>query len=71
VLRSSRHCQDLLLVCTQPHVEWVLAQKQPGGRPPRLLTEPTFSSVEDAEWHAFRVRWEAVTGQTLPAFERR
>ena len=23
-----------------------------------------------AEWHAFRVRWQAVTGQALPALDR-
>lgn len=65
VLRSSRHCQNLLLVCTQPHTEWVLAEKQPDGLPPRLFSDPVFSSLEEAEWHAFRLRWEAVTGKTL------
>lgn len=67
VLRSSRHCQNLLLVCVkpQPHEEWVLAEKQPDGLPPRLFSDPVFTSVEDAEWHAFRMRWEAVTGERL------
>ena len=67
VLRSSRHCQNLLLVCVkpQPHEEWVLAEKQPDGLPPRLFSDPIFTSLEDAEWHAFRMRWEAVTGERL------
>jgi N,N-dimethylformamidase len=65
VLRSSQHCQNLLLVCTRPHAEWVLAEKQPGGQPPRLLPGRVFASVEAAEWHAFRLRWEAVTGRPL------
>lgn len=67
VLRSSRHCQNLLLVCVkpQPHEEWVLAEKQPDGLPPRLFSDPVFTSLEDAEWHAFRMRWEAVTGERL------
>lgn len=69
VLRSSRHCQNLLLVCTRPHAEWILAEKQPGGLPPRLFTERVFTSLEDAEWEAFRMRWEAVTGQPLPALD--
>jgi len=56
VLRGAVHCQNLLLVCTRPHAEWMLAEKQP--------------SLEDAEWHAFRVRWQAVTGQALPALDR-
>jgi hypothetical protein len=70
VLRGALHCQNLLLVCTRPHAEWVLAEKQPGGQPPRLLPGPTFTSVEAAEWHAFRLRWEAVTGRTLSALDR-
>jgi hypothetical protein len=70
VLRGSRHCQNLLLVCTRPHAEWMLAEKQPGGRPPRLFPDRVFPSLEAAEWYAFRVRWEAVTGQSLPDLER-
>jgi hypothetical protein len=70
VLRSSQHCQNLLLVCTRPHAEWVLAEKQQGGQPPRLIADRVFTSVEAAEWHAFRMRWEAVTGQPLPPLDR-
>ncbi|HEX2437358.1 MAG TPA: hypothetical protein VHT71_03540 [Methylomirabilota bacterium] len=69
VLRAARHCQNLLLVCTRPHREWILAEKQPGGLPPRLLTDRVFASLQEAEWHAFRVRWEAVTGQPLPPLD--
>lgn len=65
VLRSSRHCQDLLLVCTQPHAQWQLAEKRPHGQPPRLIDGAVFTSLEAAEWHAFRMRWEAVTGHVL------
>ena len=42
VLRGSRHCQDLLLVCTRPHAEWQLAEKQPYGQPPRLIPGAVF-----------------------------
>jgi hypothetical protein len=70
VLRGSRHCQDLLLVCTRPHAEWQLAEKQPHGQPPRLIPGAVFASLEAAEWHAFRMRWEAVTGQSLPPLDR-
>ena len=65
VLRGSLHCQNLLLVCTRPHAEWTLAEKQPHGLPPRLFPDLTFDSLEAAEWHAFRMRWEAVTGEAL------
>jgi hypothetical protein len=70
VLRSSRHCQDLLLICTKPHTEWQLAKKQPHGQPPRLIAGAVFGSREAAEWHAFRMRWEAVTGEPLPPLDR-
>jgi hypothetical protein len=69
VLRGSRHCQDLLLVCTRPHAEWQLAEKQTHGQPPRLIPHAVFTSLEAAEWHAFRMRWEAVTGRTMPALD--
>jgi hypothetical protein len=29
-----------------------------------------FTSLEEAEWHAFQIRWEAVTGHALPVFDR-
>ena len=48
----------------------ILAEKQPGGLPPRLLADRVFTSLEDAEWHAFRIRWEAVTGRPLSALDR-
>jgi hypothetical protein len=44
----------------------VLAEKQPDGLPPRVFSDPVFASPEAAEWHAFRLRWEAVTGEGLP-----
>jgi hypothetical protein len=70
VLRGARHCQNLLLVCTRPHAEWMLAEKQPDGRPPRLFSQLTFDSLEAAEWYAFRLRWEAVTGESLAQLDR-
>ena len=30
------------------------------------MPEWSFDSLEAAEWQAFRMRWEAVTGQALP-----
>ena len=65
VLRGSLHCQNLLLVCTRPHAEWVLAEKQPGGQPPRLW-RTDLHQPRGCQWHAFRVRWEAVTGRRCP-----
>ncbi|MEQ9643546.1 MAG: hypothetical protein RIM84_26235 [Alphaproteobacteria bacterium] len=53
-----------LLVMTKPHREWTLARME--GDPPRpALLDEVFASLEDAEWHVFRLRWEALTGQPL------
>ncbi len=55
-----------MLVCTKPFREWVLA-RHPGGRnkPIELLPEHTFTSIEDAEWFVFRLRWKEMTGEDL------
>jgi N,N-dimethylformamidase len=64
VMRQPETCGDYVIVCTTPHAEWMLARKQPDGAPPQLL-ESTFASLEAAEWHAFKTRWEAITGVKL------
>jgi hypothetical protein len=65
VMRSRENCGDFLLVCTQPHAEWMLAVKQPEGKPPRLLEEERFTSPEAAEWRVFQIRWARLTGSPL------
>ena len=52
------------LVMTKPHREWTLARME--GDPPRpTLLDEVFTTLEDAEWHVFRLRWEAMTGEAL------
>jgi hypothetical protein len=55
-----------VLVCTKPFREWVLG-RHPGerGRPIEFLREHTFTSLEEAEWAVFRLRWKAHTGEDL------
>src|SRR5262249_3615182 len=54
------------LLCTKPGREWTLAQL-PGERGKELTIHwgVTFSSVEDAERHVFRLRWERHFGAPL------
>ncbi len=54
-----------VLFCTKPHEEWVLARIS--GDPPRavMLDDATFTSLEEAEWAVFRMRWKALTGEEL------
>ena len=50
---------------SKPHSEWTLA-KMSETRPLKpIVIGPTFTSLEEAEWHVFKLRWEALTGQTL------
>ena len=55
-----------MLVMTRPHAQWTLARMQAGGRDPPRLTNVTFTSLEEAEWHVFKLRWKDITGQDLP-----
>jgi hypothetical protein len=65
VLRGSLHCQNLLLVCTRPHAEWTLAEKQPHGLPPRLIPElPSTASRRPSGTRSGC--GGAVTGEALP-----
>ncbi|MBM3489875.1 MAG: hypothetical protein FJX68_05400 [Alphaproteobacteria bacterium] len=54
-----------VLVMSKPHREWTLAVM--GGRPPRPRLQPSqvFTSLEAAEWHVFKLRWQMLTGQPL------
>ncbi len=54
-----------VLVMTDPGKRWVLGYMPTGGAAPRL-TNQTFDKLEDAEWHVFKLRWKAITGQDLP-----
>ena len=37
-----------------------------GGKHAPVLTNTTFTSLEEAEWHVFKLRWKDLTGQELP-----
>ena len=54
-----------ILVCTLPGREWTLAYL--AGEPPRahLQTDFVFTSLEQAEWAVFKLRWEHLTGGVL------
>ena len=44
---------------------WTLARMAAGGREPPRLTNVTFTSLAEAEWHVFKLRWKRHTGQDL------
>lgn len=55
-----------VLICTKPHEEWVLAQLS-GKRGGKLHVHHNrvFTSIEEAEWEIFKMRWKHYTGETL------
>jgi hypothetical protein len=64
LMRRAENCQDLILVAIAPG-QWVLGERQPDGKPPRLLEAEAFDSREAGEWAAFRRRWEVLAGRPL------
>ncbi len=63
-MHRPEHCQDLILVSIEPG-KWVLGQRLPDGKPPRLFEDLVFASLEDGEWEAFKRRWKALSGEDL------
>jgi hypothetical protein len=58
---ADKHC----LVCTKPNREWQLAMTTGvRGKPVKMLAKK-FTSLEDAEWHVFKLRWKRLRGETL------
>jgi hypothetical protein len=65
-LRSSPLPGKYVLVCTEPHRQWMLAQFPEGrGQPVKLHHNRIFHSIEEAEWEVFKLRWEQHTGERL------
>ncbi len=56
-----------VLITLEPNRRWMLG-RLPGKRGAPMETFPNrvFTSVEDAEWEIFRLRWEALTNSRLP-----
>lgn len=56
-----------VLVVVEQGRRWMLA-RQPAerGAPVEIFRDRTFTSLEEAEWHVFKLRWRALTGQDLP-----
>ena len=65
-LRFDPSGRQVILVCKKPFAEWVLGE-MPADRsePLQIEGEPVFTSVEEAEWEAFRRRWKAHTGEAI------
>ena len=65
-LRSERSAGHYVLVERVAHREWVLGRLsgQRGGDL-TVMENHVYSSIDEAEWIVFKLRWESVTGQTI------
>lgn len=66
ILRGPRFNGNYVLVQLEAGKRYVLAVKQPGHKPPTVLSNEVFETAEAAEWAVFKRRWEAAAGQPLP-----
>jgi hypothetical protein len=66
VLRTQAMDGKYCLVCTRPHEEWRLAVLSGArGTPPAIMHNHVFSSLAEAEWVVFKLRWKEVTGREI------
>lgn len=55
-----------VLVTLAPGRRWMLAQLPARrGEPVTTFPDQVFTSIADAEWAVFRLRWQALTGHSL------
>ena len=66
LMRRPRSQPFHMLVVTAPGERWTLAVMEPGAQGPPRLTNTVFTDLATAEWHVFKLRWQALTGEELP-----
>lgn len=56
-----------VLVVRTPGKEWQLGRlPRERGKPIEVMGNRLFTSIAEAEWEVFKLRWEALTGKKLP-----
>jgi hypothetical protein len=65
IIRRPENCQSLVAIVVKPHEQWLLARSRPGTTKPELVSNTIYNRLEDLEWAAFKMRWEAITGEKL------
>ena len=65
-MRTAPELPNYVLVCTVPQCEWLLAIKAPGrGTPAEIVEGQVFTNPNEAEWEVFKLRWQALTGESI------
>jgi hypothetical protein len=65
LFRSDPLPGNYCVVCTRPHREWALARFRRTSRESVDLLGPVFTSLAQAEWEVFKLRWQRHTGRAL------
>jgi hypothetical protein len=54
-----------VLLVDRPGERWTLAVMRPGGHAAPQRTNVAFTSLKEAEWHVFKLRWAQLAGEEL------
>lgn len=65
LFRSDPLPGNYCVVCVKPHREWALARFRQTSREPVDYLGPVYTSLEQAEWEVFKLRWRRHTGRAL------
>ncbi|MSO69458.1 MAG: ABC transporter permease [Alphaproteobacteria bacterium] len=63
--RGAPMADKYCLIIETPFKKWRLGQTTGDRAQPVKPLDKTFTSLEDAEWHVFKLRWKMHTGETL------
>ena len=64
-MRGQPMADKFCLIIEEPYKKWRLAQTTGDRSKPVKMLNKTFTSLDDAEWHVFKLRWKMYTGETL------
>lgn len=66
IFRGEEMAGKFVLICIEAHRKWMLG-KLSGVRGTEIETfkDQVFTSLEEAEWHVFKIRWKAHFGEEL------
>lgn len=66
VIRGEGFPGKHVLICTKPYEEWQLARLSGvRGQPIEVVEGVVYTSIKEAEWGVFKIRWKALTGEDL------
>ncbi|WP_155920783.1 hypothetical protein [Methylobacter luteus] len=64
-MREPSKYPHFVFIETVPGEEWAIGKMQHMARACHIIGTERFSTVEQAEWHVFKLRWHALGGNTL------